>query len=143
MTDATLGRLGAVTGRARDISVTLTGLSYRQTGAGRRYPYGDFGTGFIETLHKALPAPRHRGVFRRIVCPSCETSLEGVPGDLVTVATQLEFTRIPPVRVEVTMPGITCPGCMRPLVRIDDRDIASDLSDAVIAAFDAAGISPG
>ena len=145
MTDATLDRLGAVNGRARDVSVTLTGLSFRQTSARRRYPYPDFGSGFIEALNKALPAPRHRGLFFRstIVCPGCETSLEGIPADRVAVATQLAFTRIPPIRVDVEMPGITCPGCMTPLVRTDDRAIESDLSDAVIAAFTAAGIEPG
>jgi len=144
MTDATLGRLGEVSGRARDISVTLTGLSVRQTTTGRRYPYPEFGEGFIDALHKALPAPRHRGLLRTsIVCPTCETSLEGLPGAIVTATTQLSFSQIPPVRVEVAMPGITCPGCMAPLVRTDDKALESDLSDALIDAFNSAGIEPG
>ena len=144
MTDTSLGRLGPVSGRSRDVNVTLTGLSFRQTSAGRRYPYGEFGPGFIEALHNALAAPRRRRLLRSsMVCPSCETSLDGIPGALVSVATQLAFTEIPPVRVDVEMPGITCPGCLSPLVRTDDRAIESDLSDALIAAFASAGISPG
>jgi hypothetical protein len=144
VTEANLGRLGAVSGRSRDVNVTLTGLSFRETSAGRRYPYGEFGPEFIDALHKALSAPRHRGLFRsEIVCPSCETSLEGIPGARVVVASELALSRIPPIRVDLEMPGITCPSCVSRLVRIDDRAIESDLSDAVIAAFTAAGMSPG
>jgi hypothetical protein len=41
------------------------------------------------------------------------------------------------------MPGITCTSCHRSVVRIDDRNVQSDLSDALIVAFDMAGIRPG
>ena len=144
MTEANLGRLGAVSGRSRDVNVTLTGLSFRETSAGRRYPYGEFGPDLMDALHKALAAPRHGRLFRsEIVCPSCETSLDGIPGAQVAVSNQLAFSKIPPVRVDIEMPGLTCPGCVSRLVRIDDRAIESDLSDAVIAAFTSAGMSPG
>src|SRR6187431_467919 len=98
MTDSALPRLGAVSGSARDISLTLTGLSYRQTDAGRRYPYGEFGQDFIDVLHKGLAAPRHKGFFRSLVCPACGTALDGIPNDRVSGAAQLEFRKIPPIR---------------------------------------------
>jgi len=41
------------------------------------------------------------------------------------------------------MPGLTCPGCQRPLVMIDDRSVDSDLRDAFIDAFKSAGVAPG
>jgi hypothetical protein len=41
------------------------------------------------------------------------------------------------------MPGITCPSCHRALTRIDDRAVASDLSDALIDAFTVASLVPG
>jgi hypothetical protein len=73
----------------------------------------------------------------------CATSLDGIPGTQVGMAVDVALSRIPPISVEVEMPGIRCPGCARSLVSIDDRAIASDLSDALIAAFKTAGIAPG
>ncbi len=144
MPDVPLARLGPISGRKNDVGVTLTDLSFRQTSTGRRYPYPDFGSDFIEALHKALAAPRHRGLVRStLVCPSCEASLDGIAVGRVNVATPVDLKRIPPIRVEVEMPGMTCPGCALTLVRVDDREVESGLSDALIAAFDAAGVVPG
>jgi hypothetical protein len=144
MTDVPVGRLGAVTGRAREVSVKLTDLSFRQTSTGRRYPYPDFGSDFIEALHRALVAPRRRGLVRStLVCPWCDSSLEGIVVEPVPVTTEIALTRIPPVRVDLEMPGIKCPGCDRSLVMIDDRAVASDLSDALIDAFTAGSLVPG
>jgi hypothetical protein len=61
----------------------------------------------------------------------------------VELAIELTLTGIPAIRVDLEMPGITCPACRRPLVKIDDRAVDSDPSDALIDAFDAAGIAPG
>jgi hypothetical protein len=144
MTDPSLGRLGPLSGTARDVSVTLTGLSFRQTSKGRRYPYPDFGSDFIEALHKELLAPRRRGLLRStLVCPSCGSSLEGSVDQRVAATVNVALRRAPAIRLDVEMPGMTCPGCHRSLVRIDDRAVDSDLSDALIAAFDEAGIKPG
>jgi hypothetical protein len=144
MTDVPIGRLGPVSGRARDVSVTLTDLSCRQTSTGRRFPYPDFGSDFIEALHRALVAPRTLGLFRwRQVCPWCDTSLAGIAVEPVPITTEIALTRIPPIRVDLKMPGIKCPGCDRSLVMIDDRGLDSDLSDALIDAFRAASLVPG
>lgn len=140
MTDVPVGRLGPVSGRARDVSLTLTDLSFRETSTGRRYPYPDFGSDFIEALHRALVAPRRRGLFRlTLVCPSCESSLEGIVVEPVVVSAE----RIPPVRVDLEMPGIKCPGCDRSLVMLHDRAVDSDLSDALIDAFTSAALVHG
>jgi hypothetical protein len=40
------------------------------------------------------------------------------------------------------MPGQGCPGCSRPVVRIDDRDLGSNVSDALIDAFNVVGLKP-
>ena len=135
-------QFGPLTGRKDDVRVTLTGLSYRQTSKGPRYPYGEFGSEFIEALHKALPTPGRRGLLRKQVCPSCEASLDGIAIGPVTATTEVVLKRVPPIDVEVVMPGITCPGCARSLVMINDRDIASDVSDALIDAFNTVGFKP-
>ena len=41
------------------------------------------------------------------------------------------------------MPGRTCPACGHAVVLIGDRDIASDVSDALIEAFQSEAIKPG
>ena len=144
MTEDLLGRLGPISGRAGDVSVTLTDLSFRQAGSEKRYPYPDFGSEFIEALHKSLLAPRRKGLLRStLVCPACEASLEGVAAGPVSISTEIALTRIPPVRVELEMPGLKCPGCARSLVMIGDRDVASDLSDALIDAIASASLVPG
>jgi hypothetical protein len=141
--DDTLRPLGPLDGRSRDVHVTLTGVTSRKTSEGTRYPYPEFGSDFIEALHRELPAPRHKGIFRSRVCPVCATSLDGIPGTQVGVAVNVALSRIPPISVEVEMPGFRCPGCARSLVSTDDRAIDSDLSDALIAALTSAGIAPG
>ncbi len=144
MSDEPIGRLGPTVGRAGKVSVTLTDLSFRETGKGRRFPYGEFGPDFIAALHGALTGPRRRGLVRStLVCPGCESSLEGIAVGPVAVTAVVALTSIPPVRVDLEMPGMTCPGCRRSLVLIGDRAVQSDLSDALIDAFKSAGMTPG
>jgi hypothetical protein len=133
-------------GRSGDGSViaTLTGLSYRDTSRGRRYPYGEFGQNFIEALHSALPGFRRTGLLRQgRACASCGSSFDGIPVGTVAAAVDVVMKRIPPIHVDVEMPGITCPSCGRAATMISDRGVQSDLSDALIAIFDEAQISPG
>ena len=61
----------------------------------------------------------------------------------VTVTTEVVLKRIPPIAIDIDMPGIVCPGCGRSLSMIRDRDVASDVSDALIDAFNVAGVKPG
>lgn len=144
MRDAPLGRVERVDGAAGAIRVTFTNLSFRQTSKGRRWPYGEFGPDLLYALHDRLTSPRRRGVFRSaLVCPSCDAMLDGSASEAVTVAVKLQLPAIPPLGIEVQMPGIRCPGCGRSLVRLDDRNVESDLSDALIAALRSAGIEPG
>ena len=146
MTDGGLGTLGPVTGRSGDgsVVVTLTGLSYRDTSRGRRYPYGEFGQEFIAALHSALPAFRRTGLLRQgRACAGCGRTLDGVPVATVAVAIDVVMKRIPPIHVDGEMPGVTCPACGRAATMISDRGVQSDLSDALIAIFNEARISPG
>jgi hypothetical protein len=144
MSDVVIGRLDPISSQTHDVTVTLTDLSFVQTSRGRRYAYPDFGSDFIEALHKALVGPRRRGLFRSTpVCAWCEASLDGVVRHSVTVATDVVLTKVPPIHVDLDMPGLTCSRCGRPMVMIDDRAVASDLSGALIAAFNSAGLAPG
>jgi hypothetical protein len=59
------------------------------------------------------------------------------------MATDVVLKKVPPIHLDIEMPGLTCSRCGRPMVMIDDRDVVSDLSDALIAAFNSAGIAPG
>jgi ribosomal protein L34E len=144
MTEDPVGRLGPIVGHAGDVSVTLTDLSVRQASGGRRFAYPDFGSDFIAALHGALVGPRRQGLVRlKLVCPDCQSSLEGIAVERVAVTTEIDLTRIPPIRADLEMPGMTCPRCHRALVMIGDRAVASNLSDALIDAFTGAGVAPG
>ena len=144
MDDESLPRFDPVTGRAHGITVTLTNLSYRQANTEKKYAYGEFGSEFLQALHEALPAPRRRGLIRStLVCPVCETPLGRIADRPVAVSAEVALRKIPPIRVDLEMPGIKCPGCDRSIVDIDDRDLQSDLSDALIDAFAAVSLKPG
>ena len=137
-------RFDPVTGRAHDITVTLTNLSYRETGTKRKFAYGEFGMEFLEALHKALPAPRRRGLLRStLVCPVWEAALDGSAVQPVTCSAEVVLRRIPQIRVDLEIPGLKCSGCDRSLVKIYDRDLQSDLSDALIDAFATVSLKPG
>lgn len=144
MADPELERLDPIEGRAGGVTVRLTGMTCRRTAAGRRYPYSDFGLDLIDALHDGLAQPTRGGLFRaRLACPSCDTALDEPATRQVDVATDVALATIPPIRVELTMPGLVCPRCRRSVSRIDSRVVASDVSDALIAAFDSAAIHPG
>jgi hypothetical protein len=152
MTENALGRLPPIRGRASDasegpaadVSVEITNLSFRETSKGKRYPYGEFGSELLDALHKQLVGPGRRGFIRSTrVCRRCDTDLTPVPEQLTAVAVDVALRSIPPIHLEIVMPGLTCPSCHLRMVRIDDRDIASDLSFALMAAFQSVGFGPG
>jgi ribosomal protein S27AE len=144
MPDDPLERLGPIEGRASQVSLTLTGLSVRKASSAWRYAYPDFGSDFIHALLGELAGPRRGGLLRsKLVCPTCGSSLDGVAIDRVTVAADVGLSRIPPIHLDLDMPGMECPKCGRRLVAIHDNNVESDLSDALIAAFNRAGVAPG
>ena len=136
-------RLEPISGNAEQVRVILTGLTVRHTTKGPRYPYGNFGSDFLEALHKRLIGPKHRGLLRStLLCPSCERSLTDVVVLQVLVGADVELSKVPLIHVDVEMPGWVCPGCSRRLVMIHDRNIQSDLTDALVDAFNRAGLAP-
>jgi uncharacterized protein (UPF0212 family) len=142
MADPSLRRAEVATGRARDVGVTITGLTFKERPDGRRrWPYGEFGGDFIVALHEKLPKPARRGLLRGSpVCPFCGSSFDGVTVEAVKISAQLDLRQIPPLTVDVEIPGRRCPRCGRPVTRMDDTAVAADLSDAVIAAFRSQGL---
>jgi hypothetical protein len=142
--DHELGRLDPISGRAGEVCVTLTGMTFRETNRGRRFPYPDFGSDFIGPLHDGLISPRRRGLLGfGSACAWCNAPLDRVPRQPVTASADVVLKRVPPIRVDVEMPGLVCPACSRAMVMINDRTVESDLSDALIAAFDSVAIAPG
>ena len=136
--------IGRVKGRAGSVTVFLDGLTFRETDAGRRFPYPDFGSQFIEALHRRLVVPRRRGLLRStLACSSCDASLTGVAPQPIGIATEVDLGTIAPIQVDLALPGLVCPRCRAQMAGIHDRAVESDLSDALIAAFDAAGMKPG
>ncbi len=145
MSDRPIGEIPRLTGRAGDVSVAISPMPFRETEKGRRFAYPEFPPDFLEELYKKLSAPRRQGLFRsKLICPTCETGLDAIVVGRAAVAINATLKRIPsPMRVEVEMPGLVCPGCHQSLVRMDDRNVQSDLSDALIDAFNAGDIKPG
>ena len=144
MTGVPLVQLDPVTGRGRAVTVVLTGMSFRETTKGRLFPYGEFGSEFIQALHSQLVAPKRTGLLRqKLACPSCQSPFDQVPITQVAASADVKLRNIPAIRVDGELPGIICPTCGRTVVMIHDRNVESDLSDAVIDAFKAADVRPG
>jgi hypothetical protein len=144
MPDVPIEQFEPISGRANQVFVTLTDVSFRRTDKGARYAYGEFGSDLIQALHDQLVRPKRRGLLRlKLGCPGCERPLDDVAIGEVTVATDIDLRKIPSIHLDLTMPGVVCPGCDRRLVMMHDNNIQSDLSDALIDAFDQAGLKPG
>ena len=143
MPDPPTELLGPMSGRSELVTVTLTGLTARPTSKGPRYVYGNFGSDFMQALHKRLVGPKRRGLLRsKLHCPKCDRSLDETQVRPVAVAADVELSRVPPIHLEIEMPGWECEGCGRRIVMIHDRNIQSTLTDALIDAFNRAGLAP-
>ena len=141
MAELPLGRLGRVDGRGGEVAVAITGMSYREKNGERRFAYDEFPPDLLYAVHDHLAAPRLKGILgRTMLCPACAARVDGVPPGPRTMSMELTFDRVPPVRVELSMPTIECPSCRRVLVDTDDRDLVGSLSDALIDAFNAGGL---
>ena len=152
MPDEALVQLAVIRGRAADasegpaadVTVEISGLSVRETVKGLRYPYGNFGAEFLDALHKGLIAPARKGLIRSTrVCRVCGADVSAVAEGPTAASVDVTLGRVPPIHLEIVMPGLTCPNCQRKMVRIDDADVASDLSFALMAAFESVGLKPG
>jgi DNA-directed RNA polymerase subunit RPC12/RpoP len=145
MADAGTTRLASIRGRAGAVTVVLTGLTVLDGPDGpRRLPYPAFPTEFLEALRGRLVSPRRRGLLRSgIACPSCGAALHDGASQPVGVATEVWLRDLEPVQVDLAVPGIVCPRCRMQVVRVDDPQLASDLGDAVNAAFRKAEVDPG
>ena len=127
-------------GRAGVASVRFERLPFRLKDGQRRFCHGDFGSELIGQLHEVLPpAPTHFLLLGSARCRACGTGLTAAarPSSLDV---QLRLCGVAPTTLTIEIPLTPCGNCGA-THRDGDRQAESDLSDALIAAFEAAGLS--
>jgi hypothetical protein len=105
----------------------------------RRFATADFGADLIDALYRALPPEPKRFLFGRAKCQRCGVALET---KILTHSFVLRLTLrdLDELGLTVEMPAVICAACG--FVHVTgDRNVESDLSDAMIAAFESGGLS--
>jgi hypothetical protein len=132
--------------QAQGVDAKLTGFPYRSCSEGHEkvYVYPDFGSDLSEFIFGgAIPKTKKAGLLGRgESCAGCGARL------VWTRTPQLEF-RIeprlrdaPPFELVLRMPAIACANCLTLQVRASTFGKRVNPLDAILAAFQAGGISP-
>jgi hypothetical protein len=129
-------------GKAGELEVVFSGLPVREAASGRAYVYPDFGAELIRALQDALPGAWRRSPIR-LFRPSCRACGARPTGDTTVelVETELRLDRLDAFRASLSVPVQRCPRCGTVHLAGGKRTKAN-LSDAVMAALQAAGVTP-
>jgi uncharacterized protein with PIN domain len=104
------------------------------------YPYSGWSNevreGIIAALPAAMIAPLHG-----LRCRVCEQPLDRDAVEPGEVSVRVPLSQAPPLLATVQVPVLRCAKCGVEQVVLND-DLASDLFDAVDAAFEDAGVEP-
>ena len=131
-TEELVGHAGGATAR-------FASLPYRMKDGRRRFATGDFGADLIDALYRALPPEPKRFLFGRAKCQRCGVALES-PTVTHSFALRLKLPDLDEFGLTLEMPAVACRACGF-VHRTGDRNVESDVSDAMIAAFGSGGLS--
>ena len=131
-TEKLVGHAGSATAR-------FASLPYRMKDGRRRFANGEFGADLIDALYRALPPEPKRFLLGRAKCRRCGVAVET---EAVTrsFALQLHLRDLDELALTLEMPAVACAACGF-VHRTGDRNVESDVSDAMIAAFESGGLT--
>jgi hypothetical protein len=137
-----LKRLQSIRGRARDVRVTIQGLSVASCLGGHfLYATKDFGHECLTQLHEKIPHGSDALIPKRQrVCHQCGSQLNWAVQAL-TIPITITLQDLPPFNVIADLPGTTCRTCRATDV-LWTRELTASLSDALIDALDCAEVRP-
>lgn len=133
------GYTGALYGRKGEVGARFERLPYHVKDGKPRFAHGEFGSELIDALYRVMPPEPKRLLFGAGKCQKCGTRLPDQPRPHF-FELRLEINGLEPINLTVELPAVACPACGTEH-RTGERDVESDLSDAMIAAFKEAGLT--
>jgi hypothetical protein len=130
---------GVLSGRKGDVTARFERLPYYVKDGKKRFAHPDFGSELIGVLYEVMPPEPKRLFFGAGKCQTCGTQLPEQPRPHA-FSLRLEIDGLEPINLTVELPAVACPACGTQH-RTGGRDVESDLSDAMIAAFQVAGLT--
>ena len=133
------GYTGELTARAGEAGARFERLPYRLKDGRRLFAHNDFMYELIGALYRVMPPEPKRFLFGAGKCRRCGSQLPEQPRPHSFDLT-LDMRGLEAVRLTVELPSVQCPACGTEH-RTGDRNVESDLSDAMIAAFESAELT--
>lgn len=133
------GYTGELTGRAGEVGARFERLPYKLKDGRRRFAHNDFGNELIGALYRVMPPEPKRFLFGAGKCQRCGSQLPEQARPHAFDLT-LDIRGLEPIHLTAELPSVRCETCGTEH-RIGERDVESDLSDAMIAAFESAGLT--
>ena len=133
------GYTGVLSGRKGEVGAQFERLPYQVKDGKPRFSHGEFGSELIEALYRVLPPEPKRLLFGPGKCRKCGAELPDQPRPH-SFDLRLDMSGLEPINLSVELPAVGCPACGTEH-RTGGRDIESDLSDALIEAFEAADLT--
>jgi hypothetical protein len=133
------GYTGELVGRFGDAAARFERLPFTMKEGKPRFAHDDFGSELIDALYRVLPPEPSRFLFGAGKCQKCGNKLPEQPRphafDLRIAIRGLE-----PINMTAELPSVRCGNCGTEH-RTGERDAESDLSFAMMQAFDSAGLT--
>jgi hypothetical protein len=133
------GYTGELTGRAGEAGARFERLPYKLKDGRRRFAHNDFGNELIGALYRVMPPEPKRFLFGAGKCQRCGSPLPTQPRPH-SFALALDIQGLERILLTAELPSVRCAACGTEH-RTGGRDVESDLSEAMIAAFESAGLT--
>jgi len=109
-------------------------------GAERRFLYPDFGAKYRPHLSEDLPHAE-RSLFGKPCCSGCDERLSAAEPTPEAFELRIDLEKAGPITTELVVPAVRCAACGKTQA-LFDRQLDSDISEALIAAMDGQAIRP-
>lgn len=133
------GYTDVLTGRAGDAGARFERLPYKLKDGKPRFAKGDFGNELIGALYRVMPPEPRRFLIGAGKCQKCGSQLPEAPRPH-SFELQIDIRDLEPIQMTIELPSVRCGTCATEH-RTGGRDLESDLSDAMIAAFESANLT--
>jgi hypothetical protein len=132
--------------QAQGVDAELIGFPYRSCSAGheKTYVYPDFGSDLREFIFGgAIPQTKKAGLLGRgESCAGCGARLAWIRTPQLEFRVEPRLRDAPPFELVLRMPAIACANCLTLRARASTFGKRVNPLDAILAAFQAGGISP-
>ena len=146
--ETTVQPMAQMTGREKDLALTLRGLPVLTCAGGHRQLLRasfalELLNHLVEQDEPQLPTGEERGlIFKHYHCTECGKELQAKPDHRHTFTLDVELPDSSAFQIDLTMPVYRCEGCGREQMH-SLKDVRKLTPEALVHAFKEAGIASG